>query len=846
LAFTNTAKMALQILIAIVAAAVFVSSTTASPSPCTALGNASTDWLVAPCGVRSQLMRGGGGADADAFVLRNGVVARALALDAATGTLFTRSLVSEANGGEEKLAAAVAEAVFEANGVRVYVGGNGSAGGAEAGAVRMVFTGAVREFNNTLAGNFSFTPGARGSRPGKAWPPAGLRVEFDHTVACSRLDAGWAAGALTATVVYELYDGTSAFSKRVRLAHTCPGALSVFNMTVSMLALARDRFVETFTDASIAEGTISHADAPPPGTMDVWENRFLPVTGSHAYDGRVFAYGPGLVDFGASDEAFTSYMCVELVHDADYAPGAGELPHGMLRFGLEAARMWRTLAPQTEQFPLAGDAMCVGGADLAGDPRQGSWCYDTAGTAGLEAYIDQAAALGFELIDVSLNMNNTWRSQVGVEFQSQANATWFKALVGRARAAGMELGAYDLLRNARSATAANQCAPDNAAELPLSAYDDMDLPPPLGTGLPCHNGGNANCRGGPGCCSLCAASEFYDELEASILSFWDATGMTVTEQDGAESNSPCANASHAHHHGLSDSIWQKWRRIHDTFRGYLTRGGFVMGMPGHWLEGGQSKVPGGYDEMTWSLPRWTWLHRQRERMIADPQERDRSEPNALRYFCAPFTPYHPVQVLEGGSSWAPVVGLESTATLEPLEEHTVELEWALSQSFGTGIFTHFRGTRLFGGPLSRAVFDKWTAIFKRYRQTLGADFVTLNVGTVCWGSGATEPTSTCTVSDYDAVLHRAPRGFYPDVAERAIAVLWNPTNRSLAFDLELPLYYAGLVEGQSVSVRREEGPPAQLSVGAGDAAVVPGVELAPLQVTYYVVEEEDTPALPLL
>lgn len=208
----------------------------------------------------------------------------------------------------------------------------------------------------------------------------------------------------------------------------------------------------------------------------------------------------------------------------------------------------------------------------------------------------------------------------------------------------VQVGAYQLLRNARSATALSQCAPDNAAVLPNAGFDDQDLPPPLGTGLPCHNGGVVSCRGGPGCCSLCAGTEFYDAMEASMFAWWDATGQTAVEQDGAESDSPCANASHARHHGLNDSVWVKWGRVHDTFRGYMARGGFVQGMPGHWLEGGQAKVPGGYDEMTWSLPRWTWLHRQRERMIADPQWRDRTEPNALRYFVAPFTPYHPVQV----------------------------------------------------------------------------------------------------------------------------------------------------------------------------------------------------------
>jgi hypothetical protein len=788
----------------------------AQAAAATAAANCS-DWLVRPCGTPSTLLFN---ASTGTYLLSNGIVSRTLQLNASTQQLSTVSLRSLASG-EEKLRAAVAEAALEVNGARAYIGGVGSGG------LRFAFAAARQGLPR--AGDFPFTPGARGSRAGKPWPPLGVRAEFDHALPCAALGLG-GGGALTATVVYELYDGTSAFGKRILLRHTCAAPLFVFNMSVSLLALARDLAVETFTDASISEVAVDGTDAPP--GVGVWNTKFLPIAASHAYDHALPAYGPGLSFFTSAD-AFTSFLCVEVVHDADRAGGAA---HGMSAFGLESARMWRTLAPQTEQFPVVANAMCAGGSDLpAGDPRTGSWCYDAEGTAQLSALIAQAAALGFEGVDVSLNMNSTWRSQVGVEFQSAQNISWFAALVGQARALGMEMGAYDLLRNARSATAPNQCAPDNAASLPLRWHDDMDLPPPLGTGLPCHNGGSASCRGGPGCCSLCSATDFYDGMEASIFDFWDRTGMTLTEQDGAESNSPCANASHLHHHGLNDSVWVKWQRVHDTFKGYLKRGGFIQGMPGHWLEGGQAKVPGGYDEMTWSLPRWTWIHRQRERMIADPQQRDRTEPNALRYFCAPFTPYHPLQVLPGGSAWSPVVGLESTATLEPLEEHALELEWALSQSFGTGIFVNFRGTRMAGGPRSAAVVAKWVAWFKRYRQVLGADFVTLQAGTVCWGAGPTQPTSACTVSTWDGVLHRAPAGFYPDIAERGLAVLWNPLNASLQASVTLPLEYAGLARPQRVRVRQEEGAPTEYALDANNSVSL-AVQLQPLGITYLVVE----------
>jgi hypothetical protein len=803
------------------------------PSPCNAFGNASTDWLVTPCPVPSTLTPPPAGAPGP-FVLSNGIVSRTLAVDPASGQMYTARLTSVAAGGAEKLAAVVAEAALEVNGVPAYVGG-------AATGERVRFTFAGWRQGAPAAGGFVWTPGSRGTPPSKPWPPAGVRAEFDHVAPCAALGApgGPAGSVVTATVVYELYDGTSTFGKRVALTHNCSAPLFVFNLTVSMLATTGGGAVETQTDAAIAEPAIAALD----NVTTVFVNRFLPIAASHAYDASLPAFGPGLSFFPAGAN-FTSYLVVEVVHDGD--PPSPTSPHGMTRYGLETSRMWRTLAPQVEQFPLAGNAMCVGGRQFpAGDPRVGAWCYDDEGTAGLEAYIDQAAALGFEMVDVSLDMNATWRSQVGVEFQPPANVTWFKALVDRARGAGLELGAYQLLRNARSATAINQCAPGNAFLLPGDGFDDQDLPAPLGTGLACHNGGNARCVGGPGCCSLCAGNEWYDAMEASVFAFWDGTGMTVTEQDGAESNSPCANASHVHHHGLNDSVWVKWGAVHRTFRGYLARGGWVQGMPGHFLEGGQAKLPGGYDEMTWSLPRWTWIHRQRERMISDPQWRDRTMSNALRYFIIPFTPYHPVETAPGNPNWVPVTGLTSSATLEPLDDHTVELEWALSQSWGTGIFTNMRGVRLAAGAPSTAVLAKWVAFVKKYRAVVTTEFVTLNNSTVCWGPGQTLPNGTCTVSGWDGILHRAPAGFHPGVRERGLAMVWNPLNATLpGVALALPLYYAGLVAPASAAVRQEEGPAAVLPVGPDGTVAVPPVTLPPLSVTYFVVEDAPPPARP--
>ena len=129
-------------------------------------------------------------------------------------------------------------------------------------------------------------------------------------------------------------------------------------------------------------------------------------------------------------------------------------------------------------------------------------------------------------------------------------------------------------------------------------------------------------------------------------------GVSTVAQDGAESNTPCANESHSHHHGLNDSIWQQYKAVRRTFNTYLTTPmhdqqdrtrlrppsiggshgmlqdgspvptvGFIAGMPGSVMEAGEAKVPGGYSEMIFGLPRWTWIDRVRESMIASPAGR---------------------------------------------------------------------------------------------------------------------------------------------------------------------------------------------------------------------------------
>jgi hypothetical protein len=132
---------------------------------------------------------------------------------------------------------------------------------------------------------------------------------------------------------------------------------------------------------------------------------------------------------------------------------------------------------------------------------------------------------------------------------------------------------------------------------------------------------------------------------------------------------------------------------------------------------------------------------------------------------APYHPSEPDPAQPG--HWPAVAGYDSAATLSPLEAHVPELEWALSAMFGTGASAELRGRKLWDGPRSEAALRKWVGWAKRYRRVLSAESATIVHGTSCWGKAPLLPNLTCALRGLDAIVHRAPQHFYPDVAERA-------------------------------------------------------------------------------
>eukprot|EP00040_Diaphanoeca_grandis_P013675 m.69130 g.69130 ORF g.69130 m.69130 type:complete len:822 (-) comp24054_c0_seq2:107-2572(-) len=801
-----------------------------SESVCTGRGDSTRDWLVAGCSDGSNFSSSSVSDGNVVYTLSNGIITRELTHFATTNTLSTTAIRMTANQTTANLVTTVVpEASLMINGMQVQVGGvAGQIKGSRITTYR-----SVRSGMSAVAGGYTWIPGVRGSNPNAAWPPRGSRVEFDHVLLCGAVVADGADNEwITFTVHYEQYDGTSGFSRGVAVLHNCSSAsLFIANINVAYLALVNDGHVEfqSDTDASLTKSTLLTD-----GTRSKVQT---------SYD--TTEQGMNLT----AGQSYQSYLVAEIFHstfqwDQDALGGVD-------RYARESARFWRLVTPQIEQMVVYVQGICVGGnkkyPEDGSDGSVGYWCYDDEGTQGMQVLIDQTKEMKTDMLVFGQNMNQSWRSMVGPEFNSQANLTWFSKLVARAHNTSdgqhsVEVGVYQLLLNARSASALNQVAPGNAFALPNHWFDAMDPH----SSLPDHNQDKDTCKGGPSCASLCAGTSFYQNMKTSMLEFWKTVRLSAIDQDGSR-YMPCANASHAHH-GHNDSMRVQFEEVKDLFHTYLDipsgfpsgdgvpKVAFVTSASANFLEAGQAKVPGGYNEDVWSLPRWHWIDLQRVLIIKGVN----ALVNVQRYYPVPLSmPYHNVQFNPADKyHWASCYGYLTNATLTPLEEHLPELNWVLSQTFGTGVMAQLRSRYLYDGPQSKTLLQWWISWFRKYQGILSQDFVTLSLTTSCINE--TQPTMQCSLDPsigIDAIIHHGSPAIRSDFSERAMVMVWNPAQVAFNGTLTASLYYSGLTHAagvSTVSVSYEGGTPKHVPLSTANSVDL-FIQLRPRSLTWIVI-----------
>ena len=98
----------------------------------------------------------------------------------------------------------------------------------------------------------------------------------------------------------------------------------------------------------------------------------------------------------------------------------------------------------------------------------------------------------------------------------------------------------------------------------------------------------------------------------------------------------------------------------------------------------------------------------------------------------------------------------------------------------------YRGPRLYDTPETKKAVVEIISWYKKYRNILNSDIIHLR-----------KPDAR----DWDGIMHVAPAG-----KEKGLAMFYNPTDKEMTRDIQLPLYYTGLTK--TARIREQEGTPA--------------------------------------
>jgi hypothetical protein len=138
------------------------------------------------------------------------------------------------------------------------------------------------------------------------------------------------------------------------------------------------------------------------------------------------------------------------------------------------------------------------------------------------------------------------------------------------------------------------------------------------------------------------------------------------------------------------------------------------------------------------------------------------------------------------------------ATIEPLKDHLYDYEMHLANNFGYGAQACYRGPRLYDAPQTKAAVTKWVNWFKKYREILESDVIHIR---------------RADGRNLDAIVH-----VNPNLEEKGLVMVWNPTDAEMTQDVRVPLYYAGLDGGCTVAA--EDGRPKKQKLSADGSFVL--------------------------
>lgn len=293
--------------------------------------------------------------------------------------------------------------------------------------------------------------------------------------------------------------------------------------------------------------------------------------------------------------------------------------------------------------------------------------------------------------------------------------------------------------------------------------------------------------------SVCIASQWQDVYYPKMWQFFEATGLMSLNVDGPYHGDACAATNHPHHHGYNDSQWEQWK-FQTKVVSELQKRNMYTPMPDWYFLNGQAATGMGYREASANLTPQQQLLLGRQYIYDGTWHK------------APTMGWMTLQLV-GFYSNDPRIGLE------PLSENSNRYELGLFQHLASGCQFTVRGNRLYDTPETKAMVQKWVNWFKKYRAILTSDIIHI-----------ARPTGR----DLDAIFH-----VNPVLATKGMAIVFNPTEKTIKKTFTLPLYYTGIQ--REAKIRIEEGSTKTYSLDSNNTVEVP-VEVPAGGFTWLVVE----------
>ncbi|MFB9326453.1 hypothetical protein ACFFSY_11065 [Paenibacillus aurantiacus] len=647
------------------------------------------DWLLDPS---SFVARFEHGKHSDEIMLTNGLISRTWRLAPNAATVAFDNLMT----GETIIRGVKPEAWMRLDGQDVAIGG--LTGQPDYAYLREEWVDDLKADSSAFA-FAGYTVGQTKERfPWKrtdhsgaaAWPPPGVSLVIDFTSDDPRYKD------VSVNVHYELYDGIPLMAKWIDIRNNGSETITLDSFRSELLAVVEwDSPVET-PDRWDYPNLHVESDYSFQGMAQRKANRTTQWTADPDYATQINydrqtpallvsapPVGPDArISPGESFESFRTFILVQDSTDRE-------------RKGLAQRRMYRTLAPWTQENPVFMHVQSM-------DPDV------------IRSAVDQCAEAGFEMVILSFG------SGLDMENDDPLYLAALKELADYAHAKGVALGGYSLL-----------------ASRSISAEDDV-----------------VNPAGAYYVHSPCLGSEWGEAYFRKLRAFFERTGFDALEHDGSYPGDLCESAAHPGHRGRDDSQWTQWSCIAEFYKWCRARG-IYLNVPDWYFLNGSNKAGMGYREVNWALPRERQVMLARQNIFDGTWEKMPS----MGWMFVPLTSY------QGGGP---------DSTLEPLDAHRDTYDAHLMTNFTAGVQAIYRGFRLYDSDRTQQTVRFWTDFHRRYRAILESDIIHVR-----------RPSGR----DWDCMLHVNPM-----LRHRGLAVVYNPLDRELACEVELPLYYTGLAD----------------------------------------------------